>query len=88
MTQLALKSGYTNGVALRHAETTRHMFPGYRVHAITNGVHVGLWTHAAFAQLYGGNWRNRNTNRRFWFVPCDSPTMRCGSAMWRRRLLD
>ena len=61
MTQLALNmAGYTNGVARRHAETTRHMFPGYRVHAITNGVHVGLWTHAAFAQLYSGNWRNWN----------------------------
>lgn len=57
MTQLALNlSGYTNGVAQRHAETTQHMFPGYRVHAITNGVHVGLWTHAAFAQLYTERW--------------------------------
>ena len=53
MTQLALNlSAYTNGVARRHAETTRHMFPGYRVHAITNGVHVGYWTHPAFARLY------------------------------------
>ena len=61
MTQLALNmAGYTNGVARRHAEITRHMFPGYRVHAITNGVHVGLWTHAAFARLYSGNWRNWN----------------------------
>jgi starch phosphorylase len=34
------------------------MFPGYRVHAITNGVHVGQWTHPAFAQLYSANWRN------------------------------
>lgn len=59
MTQLALNlSGYTNGVARRHAETTRHMFPGYRVHAINNGVHVGLWTHAAFARLYSDTWPN------------------------------
>jgi glycogen phosphorylase len=62
MTQLALNlSGYTNGVAWRHAETTRHMFPGYRVHAITNGVHVGLWTHPAFARLYSEalpNWHH------------------------------
>jgi starch phosphorylase len=62
MTQLALNlSGYTNGVARRHAETTRHMFPGYRVHAITNGVHVGLWTHPAFARLYSEalpNWHH------------------------------
>jgi glycogen phosphorylase len=56
MTQLALSlSGYVNGVARRHAETTRRMFPGYRVHAITNGVHVGTWTHDAFARLYDAN---------------------------------
>lgn len=53
MTRLALNlSGYINGVARRHAETTRNMFPGYRVHAVTNGVHVGTWTHQAFASLY------------------------------------
>jgi glycogen phosphorylase len=57
MTQLALNlSGYTNGVARRHAQTTRQMFPGFRVHAITNGVRVGLWTHAAFARLFTENW--------------------------------
>jgi glycogen phosphorylase len=53
MTQLALNlSGYINGVARRHAETARHMFPGYRVHTVTNGVHVGTWTHASLARLY------------------------------------
>jgi starch phosphorylase len=53
MTRLALNlAGYVNGVARRHAETTEQMFPGYRIHAVTNGVHVGTWTHAAFAQLY------------------------------------
>lgn len=41
MTRLALNlSGYVNGVAKRHAEISRKLFPGYRVHAITNGVHV------------------------------------------------
>jgi starch phosphorylase len=59
MTELALNlAGYINGVARRHAETTRHMFPGYRIHAITNGVHVGLWTHAAFAELFNTRWPN------------------------------
>jgi starch phosphorylase len=43
---------YVNGVARRHAQTTEHMFPGYHIHAVTNGVHVGTWTHAAFARLY------------------------------------
>ena len=54
MTQLALNlCGYVNGVALRHAETSEKMFPGYRVRAVTNGVHVETWAHAAFAKLYG-----------------------------------
>ena len=56
MTRLALNlADYVNGVARRHAETTRQMFPGYRIHAVTNGVHVGTWTHAAFAHLYDAN---------------------------------
>jgi starch phosphorylase len=53
MTRLALElSGYVNGVAARHAVTAHHMFPGFRVHAITNGVHAPTWTHASFASLY------------------------------------
>jgi glycogen phosphorylase len=56
MTRLALNlSDYVNGVAARHAQTTEHMFPGYRIHAITNGVHVGTWTHPSFAALYDEN---------------------------------
>lgn len=53
MTRLALNlSGYVNGVARRHAETTASMFPGYRIRAVTNGVHVPTWTHPAFAELF------------------------------------
>lgn len=53
MTRLALDlSRYVNGVARRHGETTRRMFPGYGIRAITNGVHVPTWTHPAFARLY------------------------------------
>ena len=53
MTQLALNmSEYVNGVAERHAELSRKMYPGYRVHAITNGVHPYTWTHAGFVRLY------------------------------------
>ncbi len=56
MTRLALNlADYVNGVARRHAETTEQMFPGYRIHAVTNGVHVGTWTHPAFAALYTAN---------------------------------
>ena len=55
MTRLALNlSGYVNGVALRHAETTRQMFPGYRIRAVTNGVHVPSWAHPAFGRLFQG----------------------------------
>jgi starch phosphorylase len=53
MTRLALNlSGYVNGVASRHAETTRRMFPGYQVRAISNGVHTATWAHRAFSRLY------------------------------------
>ena len=53
MTRLALTlSGFVNGVAQRHARTTREMFPGYRIRAITNGVHLPTWAHPAFARLY------------------------------------
>lgn len=53
MTHLALNlSEYVNGVARRHAEVSRHMFPGYRVHAVTNGVHPFTWTSAPFRRLY------------------------------------
>src|ERR1043165_7921617 len=56
MTRLTLNlADYVNGVARRHAETTGTMFPGYRIHAITNGIHVGTWTHSAFAALYTAN---------------------------------
>ncbi len=53
MTRLALNlSEHVNGVAKRHAEVSRRMFPGYRVKAITNGVHPHFWTCGSFARLY------------------------------------
>ncbi|MGA8862241.1 MAG: alpha-glucan family phosphorylase [Gallionella sp.] len=53
MTRLALNmSEYINGVAKKHAEVSHAMFPGYKVHAITNGVHPFIWTHENFRQLY------------------------------------
>jgi len=53
MTRLALNlSEYVNGVARRHAEVSRQMFPGYRVHAVTNGVHPFTWTSRPFRKLY------------------------------------
>jgi starch phosphorylase len=53
LTRLALNlSEYVNGVAMRHAELSRQMFPGYRVHAITNGVHPCTWAAHSFHELY------------------------------------
>lgn len=53
MTRLALNlSGYINGVARRHAETTRQLYPGYQIRAVSNGVHLARWTHRALAGLY------------------------------------
>jgi len=53
MTRLALNlSEYVNGVAKRHAEVSKTMFPGYQVHAITNGVHPFTWTAESFRKLY------------------------------------
>jgi starch phosphorylase len=53
LTHLALSlSEYVNGVAKRHAEVSRQLYPGYRVHAVTNGIHPCTWCHPRFAQLY------------------------------------
>jgi len=53
MTQLGLNlSEYVNGVAERHAEISRKMFPGYQVHAITNGVHPFTWVCESVRRLY------------------------------------
>jgi starch phosphorylase len=53
MTRLALNlSEFVNGVAQRHAEVSAKMFPGYRVRAITNGVHPFTWTAESFRKLY------------------------------------
>ncbi len=53
MTHLALNlSHYINGVAKKHREVSRNMFPGYEINAITNGVHSYTWTAEPFRRLY------------------------------------
>jgi glycogen phosphorylase len=62
MTRLALNlSDFVNGVAKRHAEVSAGMYPGYRVRAITNGVHSATWTAPGFRALfdrYVPGWRH------------------------------
>lgn len=53
MTRLALNlSGYVNGVAKTHAQMSNSLFPGYRVHTVTNGIHPKTWTAPSFKTLY------------------------------------
>lgn len=78
MTRLALSlSEYVNGVAKRHAETSERLFPGYRVRAITNGVHPHTWTAEPFARLYDRHLVGWATSRSCCGGPISSPTTRC-----------
>jgi glycogen phosphorylase len=53
MTLLALNlSKYVNGVAKKHGEVSKNLFPGYEICAITNGIHSFTWTCQSFRQLY------------------------------------
>ncbi|OGW27078.1 MAG: alpha-glucan phosphorylase [Nitrospirae bacterium GWC2_57_13] len=53
MTMLALNlSKYINGVAKKHGEVSQMMFPGYQIHAITNGVHTFTWTCEDMAKIF------------------------------------
>lgn len=53
MSLLALNlSHYVNGVAKRHGEVSRGMFPDFPVDSITNGVHSLTWTSESFRRLY------------------------------------
>lgn len=69
MTYVALRfSGFVNGVAMRHGEVSRGMFPNYAISAITNGVHAVTWTSKYFAALFDKHvpaWRTDNNYLRY-----------------------
>ena len=53
MTLLGLNlSNFINGVAKKHGAVSQAMFPGYEIHAITNGVHSFTWTCEEFKALF------------------------------------
>ncbi|MBI5235029.1 MAG: alpha-glucan family phosphorylase [Deltaproteobacteria bacterium] len=53
LTRLAMNlSNYINGVAKKHGEVSKLLFPGYKIQAITNGVHTFTWTCESMAKLY------------------------------------
>jgi glycogen phosphorylase len=68
MTHLALNlTMYVNGVAKQHGVTSRQMFPGVHIEAITNGVHAGTWAAPPFQNLfdrYVPDWREDNYSLR------------------------
>jgi starch phosphorylase len=45
-------SEYVNGVAKKHRDVSRTMFPGYEISAITNGVHSFSWTCESMRMLF------------------------------------
>jgi len=69
MTHLALHhSNYVNGVAMKHGEVSRAMFPNYRVKALTNGVHAATWTAPSIQELFDREipeWRHDNVYLRY-----------------------
>jgi len=69
MTHLALHlTRFVNGVAMRHGEVSRGMFPEYPIDSITNGVHATTWTAPAFAELFDRRvpeWRKDNLYLRY-----------------------
>jgi starch phosphorylase len=64
MTYLALcLSRYVNGVAMQHGKVSQVMFPEYKVHSITNGVHAATWLSEGFQELFDSeipDWRTDN----------------------------
>ncbi|HDZ62434.1 MAG TPA: alpha-glucan family phosphorylase [Nitrospirae bacterium] len=45
-------SNYVNGVAKKHMMVSQHMFPGYKINSITNGVHSYTWTSDNMKNLF------------------------------------
>lgn len=74
MSELAIHfSRFINGVAKRHAEVSRKMFPGVEIDAITNGVHAVSWTADATRELFDKwcpGWREDNNHLRY---ACEIP---------------
>ncbi len=53
MTMLALNlSHYVNGVAKKHGQVSQALFPGFEIHAITNGIHPFTWATPYLMPLY------------------------------------
>jgi starch phosphorylase len=91
MTHLALHlTRFVNGVAMRHRDVSRTMFPDYPVNSITNGVHAVTWTGPAYAALFDQRipeWRRDNLYLRY-AVGIPLQEIRETHAASKRALLD
>jgi starch phosphorylase len=91
MTYLALHlTRFVNGVAMRHRDVSRGMFPGYPINSITNGVHAVTWTSPEFAALLDRRipeWRRDNLYLRY-AVGIPLQEIREAHAASKRKLLD
>lgn len=69
MTHLALNlSHYVNGVAKKHGEVSREMFPNYVIDSITNGVNAATWASDSMKKLfdkYIAGWKEDNFSLRY-----------------------
>ena len=91
MTHLALRlARFINGVAMRHGEVSRGMFPQYPITSITNGVHAGTWVSEPFRKLYDRympGWHRDNEYLRYAIsIPLDD--IRETHALAKRGLLE
>jgi len=63
MTYLGMNlSRYRNGVAKKHGDISRKMFPGYEIDHITNGVHLPFWISKPIKQIFDKKWPNWKAN--------------------------
>jgi len=51
-------SRYRNGVAKKHGQISREMFPQYEVDSITNGIHLPFWVSEPFQRMFDKKWPN------------------------------
>lgn len=67
-TVLALNfTRFANGVARKHGEVSRAMFPGRDIDSVTNGIHAASWTAQPMRELFDKHfpaWRVENSELR------------------------
>ncbi|KON28849.1 hypothetical protein AC481_00340 [miscellaneous Crenarchaeota group archaeon SMTZ-80] len=55
-------SRYRNGVARKHGQITKKMFPQYEVDYITNGIHLPFWVSKPIRKILERKWPNWKAN--------------------------